>query len=80
MKLQTGDDFMSETPQYISSITLPNGKIYLIQDENAITSSDLEEALSNVVLSHKLTFGAGGVYEFDGSADVTVPVYTGTSI
>ena len=30
--------------------------------------------------AHKLTFGAGGVYQFDGSADVTVPVYTGTII
>lgn len=29
------------------------------------------------VLSHKLTFGAGGQYVFDGSKDVTVPVYTG---
>lgn len=32
---------------------------------------------SEMILSHKLTFGAGGVYQFDGSADVTVPVYTG---
>ena len=30
--------------------------------------------------AHKLTFGAGGAYEFDGSADVTVPVYTGNMI
>ena len=29
---------------------------------------------------HKLTFGSSGVYQFDGSADVTVPVYTGTII
>lgn len=37
------------------------------------------EKLANneMVLPHKLTFGAGGVYEYDGSADVTVPVYTG---
>lgn len=25
----------------------------------------------------KLTFGNGGVYQYDGSEDVTVPVYTG---
>lgn len=31
----------------------------------------------NLVLPHKLTFGAGGIYQYDGSADVTVPVYTG---
>ena len=34
-------------------------------------------ASSEIVLPHKLTFGAGGAYVFDGSADVTVPVYTG---
>ena len=32
---------------------------------------------TDVVLPHKLTFGAGGAYVYDGSADVTVPVYTG---
>lgn len=29
-------------------------------------------------LDHKLTFGAGQQYVFDGSEDVTVPVYLGT--
>ena len=36
--------------------------------------------LSDVVaakVAHKLTFGAGEVYTFDGSQDVTVPVYLG---
>ena len=28
-------------------------------------------------VNHTLTFGDGGVYTYDGSADVTVPVYTG---
>lgn len=35
---------------------------------------------SNIVakkLKHTLTFGNGGAYQFDGSADVTVPVYNG---
>ena len=27
---------------------------------------------------HTLTFGAGGNYQYDGTADLTVPVYTGT--
>lgn len=31
------------------------------------------------VLAHKLTFGANQEYVFDGSQDVTVPVYTGTT-
>lgn len=38
-----------------------------------------EENESIKVLEHKLTFGAGGQYVFDGSKDVTVPVYTGTT-
>ena len=29
---------------------------------------------------YKLTFGAGSAYVFDGTADVTVPVYTGSII
>lgn len=29
---------------------------------------------------HTLTFGAGGAYTYDGSTDVTVPVYTGDII
>lgn len=28
-------------------------------------------------VAHKLFFGAGGIFEYDGSADLTVPVYTG---
>ena len=28
-------------------------------------------------VGHTLTFGNGGIYQFDGSADVTVPVYSG---
>ena len=28
-------------------------------------------------VEHKLTFGNGETYQYDGSADVTVPVYTG---
>ena len=31
-------------------------------------------------LKHSLTFGANGEFVFDGSQDVTVPVYTGTVI
>lgn len=42
----------------------------------------LGEKLSNseMILPHKLTFGAGQTYVYDGSADVTVPVYTGSAI
>ena len=60
------------TQEYISSITLPDGTTYLIKDKEAIHVAD------NITLKHKLTFGAGEADIFDGSADVTVPVYTGT--
>lgn len=42
-----------------------------IADAGDIISGEAEK------VKHKLTFGAGGTYVFDGSADVTVPVYTG---
>lgn len=38
------------------------------------------EKLGEIKLSHKLTFGADQAYVYDGSADVTVPVYTGTTL
>lgn len=52
--------------------------IYITDTTSMETIDGLEEALQNVVLPHKLTFGAGGAYVYDGSQDVTVPVYTGS--
>ena len=52
-------------------------------DENGDRISTTYAKLSNMppsTLAHTLTFGAGGEYVFDGSADLTVPVYTGTII
>lgn len=57
-----------------------NNYIYITDKTDMSTIEGLTEALSNVRLPHKLTFGAGGVYQYDGSADVTVPVYTGGMI
>lgn len=40
-------------------------------------------AINNIVaksVAHKLTFGAGGAFVYDGSEDVTIPVYTGEII
>lgn len=65
---------------YISSVTLPDGRTFIIKDTDAVRIQDFQQAISNVVLPHKLTFGAGGTYVYDGSADVTVPVYTGNMI
>lgn len=41
-----------------------------------INGIDLDNFVAQKV-AHKLTFGNGEVYQFDGSEDVTVPVYTG---
>lgn len=61
-----------------------NGVIILYNDlpgvkigDGTTTVDQLPFITANKV-SHTLTFGNGGVYTYDGSADVTVPVYTGT--
>lgn len=48
-----------------------NGRTIVYND------NDLYITPETGVLSHKLTFGANGEYVFDGSEDVTVPVYGG---
>ena len=63
----------------VGSNILKQGYIYnLLYDGNVWHV--IGEKLGNIQLAHKLTFGAGGAYEFDGSVDVTVPVYTGSII
>lgn len=63
----------------IEANILKQGYIYnLVYDGNIWHV--LGEKLSNneMVLPHNLTFGAGGTYVYNGSQDVTVPVFTGT--
>ena len=48
-------------------------------DAGTINGSDLSNITAQR-LAHTLTFGAGEAYVFDGSRDVTVPVYTGIII
>ena len=47
-------------------------------DAQTINGRDIDSFIISK-LEHKLTFGAGEQYVFDGSEDVTVPVYTGTT-
>lgn len=62
----------------IEANTLKQGHIYNLLYDGNVWHVIGEKLTSNeMVLPHKLTFGAGGTYQFDGSADVTVPVYTG---
>jgi hypothetical protein len=64
--------------EHISSITLPNGETYYFKD-NELTSA-FSQMITNGKFNHKLTFGAGEVYVYDGSQDITVPVFTGTML
>lgn len=49
---------------------------HINDDSRHITDAD-RERWNNKVLDHKLTFGSSQNYVFDGSEDVTVPVYGG---
>ena len=65
----------------IEANILKQGHIYnLVYDGNIWHVLGEKLASNEMVLPHKLTFGAGGLYEYDGSADVTVPVYTGITV
>lgn len=62
-------------------------KAYADEDNNRISTTYLKISDAGSILSgtaekvaHKLTFGAGSTYVFDGSEDITVPVYTGSAI
>ena len=62
----------------IEANILKQGHIYNLVYDGHIWHVLGEKLASNeMVLPHKLTFGAGQIYQYDGSADVTVPVYTG---
>ena len=45
-------------------------------DAGSINGVDINN-IEAAKVKHKLTFGANGAFQFDGSEDVTVPVYTG---
>ena len=45
-----------------------------------ISGAGVKDAIDHIRLPHSITFGAGGAYTYDGSADVVVPVYDGTII
>lgn len=65
----------------IEANILKQGHIYnLVYDGNIWHVLGEKLASSEMVLPHKLTFGAGQIYQYDGSADVTVPVYTGDTL
>lgn len=70
----------------VEYITLNGSTYYPNANKNismSISAASLGIDLNNITakkLEHKLTFGANGAYTYDGSADVTVPVYDGSFI
>ena len=62
----------------IEANILKQGHIYnLVYDGNIWHVMGEKLASNEMVLPHKLIFGSNQTYVYDGSADVTVPVYTG---
>ena len=63
--------------------------IYSADDTHPFSRLKVGDGVTNVIdlpfinsgssekVNHTLTFGNGAVYRYDGSQDVTVPVYTG---
>ena len=65
----------------IENNILKQGHLYnLVYDGNVWHVVGERLSPNEMVLPHKLTFGAGQAYTYDGSADVIVPVYTGNTI
>ena len=65
----------------IDANILKQGYVYnLVYDGNIWHVTGTRHSNNEMVLPHKLTFGSDGTYEYDGSADVTVPVYGGTTL
>ena len=60
--------------QTLGGIKIGNG---LTIDENGVVSTTGQGGSVAPGTMHKLRFGMDQVYEYDGSADVTVPVYMG---
>lgn len=61
-----------------TNITYSIQQTYNSTSADPISGAGVKDALDHLTLPHSITFGAGGVYTYDGSADVVVPVYDGT--
>ena len=66
---------------YIKEITISGNQLSYTKGDGSsqVVSDSLGTTVANKV-AHKLTFGAGEAFVFDGSEDVTVPVYTGSIV
>ena len=62
---------------YSADDTHPFSRLKIGDGETTVVNLPFINAGTAERMNHKLTFG-GGTYVYDGSADVTVPRYTGT--
>lgn len=69
-----------ETIIYVADATHPYPRMKVGDGSTTIANLPFINSGSAEKVNHTLTFGAGGVYTFDGSRDVTVPVYTGSIV
>lgn len=63
-----------------NNILKQNHTYNLIYKNNSWQVVGEKLADNEMVLPHKLTFGSSQNYIYDGSQDITVPVYTGTMV
>lgn len=71
--------FAGETIIYTADATHPFPRMKVGDGSTTVGNLPFINAGSSEKVNHTLTFG-NGAYSFDGSADVTVPVYSGDYI
>ena len=69
--------YAGETILYAADATHPYTRLKVGDGSTTIANLPFINSGSAEKVNHTLTFG-NGTYSFDGSADVTVPVFTGT--
>ena len=62
---------------YSADDTHPFSRLKVGDGETNVIDLPFINSGSSEKVNHTLTFGNGAVYRYDGSQDVTVPVYTG---
>ena len=72
--------YLADETHAFSRLKVGDGETNVVDlpfiDADSIGGMNINNLVAKRV-QHKLIFGSGGVYEYDGSEDVTVPVYTG---
>ena len=76
----TGTSFVprkGEVIIYEADDTHPFSRLKVGDGKTNVVNLPFINSGSSEKVNHTLTFGNGAIYKYDGSADVTVPVYNG---